>query len=67
MRTDLSSTSLAVNSNQHLPLPAALPASFTIVTLSSSEMLERMKAGLLKSVKPCVYNPASHSLQLLSL
>lgn len=36
-----------------------------MVAVSSAEMLKRMKAGQLKSVKPCVYNPASHTLRLL--
>ena len=41
------------------------PSSFTMVAVSSAEMLKRMKAGLLKGMKPCVYNPASHTLRLI--
>jgi hypothetical protein len=41
--------------------------SFTVVTLSSSEMLERAKAGFFKNMRPCLYNPASHTLRAMPL
>lgn len=65
MRTD-SSTALCPASTPSLPATTApLPTNFTMVAVSSAEMLKRLQAGLLKSVKPCVYNPASHTLRLL--
>ena len=66
MRTD--SITAVCPSTTPSPLPATtapLPTNFTMVAVSSTEMLKRLQAGLLKSVKPCVYNPASHTLRLL--
>ena len=48
----------------HLP-SELLASSFKMVVVSSAEMVKLMQAGQLKGVKPCVYNPASHTLRLL--
>lgn len=66
MRTD-SNTSLRTTSKVNTPSlqSPSIPSNFTMVSVSSAEMLKRLQAGQLKSVKPCVYNPASHTIRLL--
>ena len=69
MRTDSCASLCSSPTSSALLAPTApntpLPTNFTMVAVSSGEMLKRLQAGLLKSVKPCVYNPASHTLRLL--
>lgn len=64
MRTENSANTCTAPLAPHLPADQ-MPSNFKMVSVSSAEMLKRMKAGQLKSVKPCVYNPASHTLRLL--
>lgn len=67
MRTDSPARPYPSASSGPLASPASspLPSGFTMVAVSSAEMLKRLQAGLLKGVKPCVYNPANHTLRLL--
>lgn len=50
---------------QHSSLSLTPPASFTLVPVSSADMMRSLPLDLLRKVKPCVYNPASHTLRLL--
>ena len=56
-----------IHASSTLPLPNShsLPTNFTLVAVSSAEMMMRLPADLLKKVKPCLYHPASHTLRLL--
>jgi hypothetical protein len=48
----------------HLP-SELLASNFKMFAVSSAEMVKRMQAGQLKGVKPCLYDPASHTLRFL--
>lgn len=45
--------------------PQAAP--FTVVTISAREMMEKMRSGLVKQMRPCVYNPGSNELKMIAI
>lgn len=63
MRTE--NTSMPAQQEHSPSFSLIPPSSFTLVRVSSAEMMRSMPLELLRKVKPCVYNPASHTLQLL--
>lgn len=64
MRTEKPSLAALQQHSSSLPLTPA--SSFTLVPVSSADMMRGLPLELLRKVKPCVYNPASHTLRLLA-
>ena len=41
--------------------------SITIVSISARQMMEKMRSGFFKAMKPCVYNPGSNEIKMIAI
>lgn len=49
-------------SNSEVPCPH-----LTIVTVPASELMQRLKSGFFRNMKPSIYNPACNTIKQIAL